>query len=78
MTVVINQAQPVQQVGWQAEKSISISGFLDAVLGLGPQEQKSFMKFVHATFSDVLLADVDGRTMRRLSAYVGAIYEKRP
>ena len=74
VTVVVSQS-PVGVAQSSAEPTLF--EMVDAICGLEKKEQKSFLKFAKSAFERLSLDDVDGRSMKRLHAYVVAIYKGR-
>lgn len=74
ITINIHQGQPAEA---KREQPTTVGGLLGMVGDLKPGEQKSFLKFLHSVLGDLPLDKVDASTMRRVNAYVGAIFERR-
>lgn len=74
VTIIINQSQHLDS---KAEQPTTLGGLMELISELKPPEQKSFMKFMRTALGDLRLTDVDASTVKRINAYVNAIYERR-
>ena len=71
---IIQQGQPADAKRGQPT---TVGGLLNLISDLKPNEHKSFLRFLHTVLGDLPLADVDASTMKRVNAYVSAIFERR-
>lgn len=74
ITINIHQSQPQEA---KRELPTTVGGLLGLIGDLKPNEHKSFLKFLYSMLGDLPLEKVDAATMRRVNAYVGAIFERR-
>lgn len=74
ITINIHQSPPVEG---KREQPTTVGGLLSLIGDLKPAEHKSFVKFLHTELGDLLLAEVGGPSMNRVSSYVSTIFKRR-